>query len=708
MRRARYLPLAAIPFIALGFFVRPARGQPVQSRVLDGVSVDREGTDYVVHIRFSLPIVYLRHAPHDRGPAVEIQLAPLAIPVDAGAGVRRESVQVPRDLPVPLESVAVEIDGSGAPVVEVRFARTLPYQVSTGEDFRSLALRIPMRAARGGASARAPARQPPPSDLEPLPAPAPGPERTDRSAALMAEGRRAMTAGEYERAAALFTAVLELPASPDAADAQELLALSRERQGQLAHAKAEYEEYLRRHPDGEGAERVRQRLDALVTAREQPAEPRRERPPEQRPLDLETFGSLYVGYRRGAFVTAQTAEEVFDSSVFTDAFFDTRLRTDSWTFRSQMSAGYTYEFADSDSETRVSSLFLEAERPEQGLTGSIGRRSRSTGGVLGRYDGVQLSWRFAEPWMVTAIAGRPVDSTTGGLGDLDRWLGGLSVDVDLLDDILDLEVFAVGQAAGSWVDRIAVGSELHYFDSGRSAAAYVDFDVYYQALNTAQLVGSWQVTPSTSLNALADYRNVPTLTTTNALIGQPAGDLASLGDLFSREEIEELAKDRTARSTSFFLGASHLLTRQLQLALDLGASDLSGTEGSGGIEAFDGTGWDFSYSGRVIASDITTTGDVGVLGFRYFDGSNLDIASLMLTGRYPATLNLRLTPRLQTDYRFQAAGDYVLLRPSFRFDYRVWKVVFDAEAGLDWRLPVDSGLDEELDYFLTFGVRYDL
>ena len=99
-----------------------------------------------------------------------------------------------------------------------------------------------------------------------------------------------------------------------------------------------------------------------------------------------------------------------------------------------------------------------------------------------------------------------------------------------------------------------------------------------------------------------------------------------------------------------------------------------------------------------------------MLGFRYFDGSNLDIASLMLTGRYPATVNLRLTPRLQTDYRFQQedVADSVLLRPSFRFDYRVWKVVFDAEAGLDWRLPVDSGLDGEVDYFLTFGVRYDL
>lgn len=32
-----------------------------------------------------------------------------------------------------------------------------------------------------------------------------------------------------------------------------MLGLARERNGQLAHAKAEYEEYLREYPNGEGA-----------------------------------------------------------------------------------------------------------------------------------------------------------------------------------------------------------------------------------------------------------------------------------------------------------------------------------------------------------------------------------------------------------------------------------------------------------------------
>ena len=53
-------------------------------------------------------------------------------------------------------------------------------------------------------------------------------------------------------------------------EAQEYLGLARERNGQLAHAKAEYRIYLAKYPEGEDAQRVRQRLDALVTAYQAP------------------------------------------------------------------------------------------------------------------------------------------------------------------------------------------------------------------------------------------------------------------------------------------------------------------------------------------------------------------------------------------------------------------------------------------------------
>ena len=64
----------------------------------------------------------------------------------------------------------------------------------------------------------------------------------------------------------MLTKLLEQPEFPQRAEAQELLGLAHERSGQLAHAKADYEEYLRRYPQGPANERVKKRLRALALA----------------------------------------------------------------------------------------------------------------------------------------------------------------------------------------------------------------------------------------------------------------------------------------------------------------------------------------------------------------------------------------------------------------------------------------------------------
>src|SRR5215471_17028335 len=83
---------------------------------------------------------------------------------------------------------------------------------------------------------------------------------------MLADARTAMSAHNYPEAIALLTKLQRQPEFPDRARAQELLGLARERSGQLAHAKAEYEEYLRRYPHGEAAERIEFRLKTLRAA----------------------------------------------------------------------------------------------------------------------------------------------------------------------------------------------------------------------------------------------------------------------------------------------------------------------------------------------------------------------------------------------------------------------------------------------------------
>ena len=86
----------------------------------------------------------------------------------------------------------------------------------------------------------------------------------DQRAQMLRDARTALEKHQYPEAVDLLSRLLRQPEYPGRADAQELLGLVRERAGQLAQAKAEYEAYLRRYPNGPGAARVRGRLQALA------------------------------------------------------------------------------------------------------------------------------------------------------------------------------------------------------------------------------------------------------------------------------------------------------------------------------------------------------------------------------------------------------------------------------------------------------------
>ena len=399
-----------------------------------------------------------------------------------------------------------------------------------------------------------------------------------------------------------------------------------------------------------------------------------------------------------------------DSSLFTDLHVDSRLRLDAYTLRSQFSGGYRHEFLDGGSgETRTSSLFLEAEDHLRGLTGSIGRRSLSTAGVLGRFDGIRLTYDITSRWKLGALGGFPVDSPRQSSIETHRYLAGISLDVAKIAESIDAQVYAIGQMEDGITDRAAVGCELRYFQPGRFLAVFVDYDVYFTDLNLAQIVGNWQVTPSTLLTTYLDYRLVPTLTTRNALQGQGVDEVDDLLDLFPNDEIKDLARDRTSRSTTLNFGVSHDLSDHLQIAADFSAMDFSGTRASGGIDEIDGTGFEFSYFSQLIWNGLVKPGGIGILGFRFFDGSVYDSATATLDARYPITRALRANPSVRADYRMHDdLGDVFTLMPTLGFDYRFWKLNFDAEFGIEWRLPVDSDRDDEWwGYFMMFGVRYD-
>jgi len=533
--------------------------------------------------------------------------------------------------------------------------------------------------------------------------------------ALMQDGRSAMVEGRLDAAVQIYTKVLQYPEHEFMPEAQEYLALARERKGQTAHARAEYQRYLAKYPDADGADRVEQRLAALLArTKHQPtsAQSARSVPHrrgsvtrQQNPWRIQTFFSQY--YRRDVNQPDASDSIVSQSSLFSDVNFDARRRGVRYDFGSRISAGYRYDTAGAGNDVRVSYAYADLADARTGLRGRIGRQSRNTGGVLGRFDGFNLGYQASERVLLNAVAGKPVNSASDGIDD-SRTFYGLSANFGPIADNLDLGGFYVRQNAGSLTDREAIGAEMRYFDSNRSLWGLIDYDVSYKELGSVFLQGSWRFASQFSVNAVIDRRHSPFLTTSNALIGQPFSSLSQLAANFDEHQLRQLSLDRSAITTTYTIGASKPLTPKLQLNATATQSTVSATPESGGVSATPETVFQY-YSLNLVAGSLLREGDVSIIGVRYSQSASSDVSSVNLDLRFPFTRSFYINPRLRVDYRQIHADSSTewILTPGLRMQYRLGRTVrIELQAGRQFafRDIAGSSLDRA-SYFINLGYQ---
>ncbi|HKF98123.1 MAG TPA: SPOR domain-containing protein, partial [Steroidobacteraceae bacterium] len=402
-------------------------------------------------------------------------------------------------------------------------------------------------------------------------APLPAVERMGSDPALppeqlkqtLADARSAMSAHDYPKAIALLTKLQRQPEFPDRARAQELLGLARERSGQLAHAKAEYQEYLRRYPNGEAAERVAYRLKILQAA-EAKARTGRDVGVEGQGWQL-SGGFSQTGRYDGQRVTNSappvttplpTAEQTAESSaLFTDVDFVARRRGESFDFIGRFSGGYDKSFLQGTTTpdpTRISLASIELLDRHLGLLGRLGRQVSNAYGILGTFDGLFLSWQFAPAWAINAAAGYPVNLLNIA-PQTQQSFETLALVYTPRNAHWDGNIFVANQQFDGLRDRQAVGVEGRYLASHGSMVAVVDYDVFYHSLNTASLLGTLQLPARWNISFDTERRNSPVLTTGNALIGQPFTDLYQMQQVFTEQEIYQLARDRTPVTSYYSL-----------------------------------------------------------------------------------------------------------------------------------------------------------
>ncbi len=534
---------------------------------------------------------------------------------------------------------------------------------------------------------------------------------------LLEDARKSMAAGEISRAVQIYTKVLQQPNHDRLAEAQEYLALAREKNGQLAHAKAEYQRYLSLYPDGEGAPRVSQRLAALLATSSpgatgnSPAVAGGRQASRQSDWRLQTYFSQY--YRRDANQQNDQDEIVSQSALYSDVNFDARRRGERFDFSSRVSLGYRSDFLDdnatSGNATRVSYAYADLADVKTGLRGRFGRQSRNSGGVLGRFDGLNLGYEISDRILLNTVIGKPAYSSSDGI-DSSRSFYGASVNYGPILENLDLGLFYIAQDVAGIEDRQAVGGEFRYFGSRQSLWGMIDYDLGYGELASAFLQGSWRFESKLSLHGLIDRRGSPFLSASNAMIGQPVASFEELAVIYSEDELRQLGRDRTAQSTTYTVGVSYPLSPKLQLNVDASQSTMDATPASGGVLATEESTYNY-YSGSLVASSLLKEGDVTIVSTRMSDSSTAKVVSLTFDSRYPISRTWRINPRLRIDRRQRTAdpNDEWLYTPGIRLQYRrSQKFRIEVEAGKQYVQRdsdiVDLNLDRE-SYFINVGYQ---
>jgi hypothetical protein len=508
--------------------------------------------------------------------------------------------------------------------------------------------------------------------------------------------QKALAARDYPTAISLLTKLQRQPEFPQRAQAQELLGLARERAGELAHAKAEYEEYLRRYPTGEAAERVKQRLSVLRVAsmRERTTSGSTGQPQNQGWRVDGGFGQTYrfdgtrvsntvpPGTAQGVPTSAQTTVQ---NALFNDVDLLARRHGESIDTLARVSGGYSKNFAATavgSENARVAVASFALDDHALGLRVSLGRQSLNQYGAVGTFDGLFLSYQLRPTLAVNAIAGYPVEQTNRA-PQTQRRFEALALALTPTGARWDASAFATVQVVDGVRDRQAVGLQTRYLAPRASVTALLDYDLFFHSLNTATLLGTTQLPDHWNLSFDAERRNSPILTVNNALIGQPATSIAELEQVFTLNQIFQLARDRTPMTSNYSLTASRPLGQRFQFAASIDATQTGASLASGGVAAAAATGLSLGYGVQFFGSSVFSMGDFNVVSFNYNTDETGKTASIAATSRRPIGMSWRIGPRLTVQRRTLASDGSTQLNlvPSVLLDFQRGRTLLQFDAG---------------------------
>jgi len=581
-----------------------------------------------------------------------------------------------------------------------------------------------------------PAPQPPVAVAPQAPAPAapvapaastptaPISEIDQRAADLLNRARQALTEKRHEAAIDLLNQLLLLPPNPASKDAQELIGLAWERSGSNARARTEYELYLKLFPEGEGADRVRQRLASLEggPTAATPSTPAGEAKPAAAAAAPEkTYtGSLAQYYYGGrarsqslvnviAGVDQQTLTNTTQSAIVTSADLNARfVKPDYETRVVVRGTGASNLSSESKNTGLLNSAYVDYRRTESGIGVRAGRQSAINGGLLGLFDGVSMVYPVRSGIKVNLMGGVPANTLVSAPS---QRLAAALVEVDGLLDRWGGNVYLLDQTVEGFTNRRAVGAEVRYSAESFSAFSLIDYDVNFKILNAVTLQGSFQAPGQTTITALIDNRKAPSLQLSNALISTGQTSLKDYLLGRSLEQARAAALAITANARQGLISAARPLNERWQLGVDLRYSQIGALPAVGDFEATPSTGAQIAATAQLTGSNLYSLRDINTFSLSathspQFNGAQFSYSNL--TGLRDGDVTLEPSIRL---YGQNSTDGLKLMRvtPGMRVSYRVSRrASLIGESIVEYsKTDGPSGNDKTNSIFFYLGYRYE-
>ena len=538
---------------------------------------------------------------------------------------------------------------------------------------------------------------------------------SSQSSELLERARVAIAKGEYDRAIALYGSVIEMNSPQDTRLAFEYQALAHQKARHFALARAGYQRYLEMYPEGSDSDRVRQRLAVMLTLEQSSPKLKSSVKQARQKNDpsWNTNGGIYQYYRFSNTVDDADHSDDVLNVLSTDLQLNSRYRSKAYDLDVRISAGQFSDFLKDGpgNSSRLSYLYVAGTDRETDRKIVAGRQRRNSGGVVGRFDGLSFENPFAKSYSLNFVAGFPVDSSKQTSIETDRYFYGLNLDWQTLGDRLDVNTFVINQEVDGLTDRQAIGGQFSYFDNANYLFSLIDYDIHFSELNAVMLNGRHRFKNETNVSLGLNIRKSPYLSTRNALIGQQADSISDLIDtLFTEDEIEDLAVDRTMESRTATVSISHPLSNRYDINGSVTATDISDTPTSGGVIGIEASDTNFYYSTELLGRSIFIDNDISIFGIRYSDLNNSTITSTYTNLRLPLWPKWRINPRFRIDFRENNNGtDQWTFSPRVQAQYRPGRnIFFELETGaLLYDQNTALGESEQFQiYFFYLGYRY--